>query len=824
MKRGSTPSDFLKRFLLLSLGLSMAFAPAAPALAQGLLIVHHHHHPVPLPRPVIHIHPRPPRPAVPTMTYKIKELLIQARVTDQIARVQVSQTFVNTGNRQMEVSFVFPLPYDGAIDQLTLMVDGKEYEAKLLPAKEARAIYEGYLRRNRDPALLEWMGMGMFKTSVFPVPVGAERTVTLRFSQLLRKDHHLTDFLYPLSTAKYTSQPVERLKIDVAIESEQEIKSVYSPTHSIEIKRTDEKHATVKYEGKNEIPANDFRLFYDTAKTKLSASVVSFRPNTGEDGYFLLLASPPVKAKKADRMAKNVILVMDRSGSMNGKKIEQAKEALKFVLNNLHDGDLFNIVAYDSSVEKFRPELQRYDDETRKAALGFVEGIYAGGSTNIDGALSTALAMIQDSSRPNYVVFLTDGLPTAGETNESKIVEASRKRNTHHARLVSFGVGYDVNSRLLDRLSRGNHGQSEFVRPDENIEVHVSRLYSRISSPVMTNVVIDVDLEGSKLENGRAVNRVYPREVHDLFAGEQVVMVGRYKQAGIAKVTITGQVGSKQRKYDFPAKFVASSDDQSYGFVEKLWAMRRIGEIIDELDLKGKNQELINELVSLSTHHGILTPYTSFLADDQAPATELTDARLRSRASELLSRLDESVGRRAFAQRAEKKSLQEAARLPTGGLGDAFGRAAPAADAGASPANRPGSASRPGSGSSRLGGIAGGGGKFGLPSSSRPSVAATPALGLKYRDIESDREMVTNAVQNVGQQTLYKRGKLWIATNAKDIDPEKDKSKIQVVKRFSPEYFTLIADNTKNENAVFARQQVGEELLIKLRGQVYRIQ
>ncbi|MCO6455033.1 MAG: VWA domain-containing protein, partial [Pirellulaceae bacterium] len=652
----------MKRLLSLAFALT-ALVWAAPVLAQGILIIHNHPHPVPLPRPIFVPQPAPP----PPVSYSIKELAVQARVNDQIAQVQVSQSFVNTGSRQMEVSFVFPLPYEGAIDQLTLMVDGKEYPAKLLPAKEARAIYEGYIRRNQDPALLEWIGTGMFQTSVFPVPPGAERKVTLRFSQLLRKDHQLTDFLYPLSTAKYTSKPVERVAFDVSIESSQEIKSVYSPTHSIDIKRPDAKHAIVKYEGRHEVPTADFRLFFDTAKTKLGASVLSFRPDAGDDGYFLLLASPQLKAKESERTPKTVVLVVDRSGSMSGKKLEQAKDALKFVLNNLHEQDLFNIVAYDSSVESFRPELQRYDDQTRDAALGFVEGIYAGGSTNIDGALTAALKMLHDSTRPSYVVFLTDGLPTAGETNETKIVESARKQNDLRARLISFGVGYDVNSRLLDRLSRANHGQSEFVRPDENIEVHVSRLYSRISSPVMTEVAVEFDVEGAKVEQGQAVNRVYPREMGDLFAGEQLVLVGRYKHPGQAKVVIRGQIGSNTQKFDFPATLVQSSGDETYGFVEKLWAMRRVGEIIDELDLKGKNQELIDELVALSTRHGILTPYTSFLADDQAPARELAAGISGEQARRALDRLDEAEGRAAFAQRSEKKRLQESLQVPAGG-------------------------------------------------------------------------------------------------------------------------------------------------------------
>ncbi len=794
----------MKRALQIGLGLFFVLV-AATAWGQGVLIIVDPPHPTPLPRPIIMPRPRPV--PTPPASYKIKELAVRARIVEQVARVQVTQSFVNTGSRQMEVAFVFPLPYDGAVDRLTFMVDGKEISAKLLPAKEARSIYENYVRRNQDPALLEWIGTGMFKTSVFPVPPGAERSVNLRYNQLLRKDHQVTDFLFPLSTAKYTSKAIERISIEGSIESSSPIKSVYSPTHQIDVKRSDDQHATVKYEVKNEVPASDFRLFFDTAHGDLGASVLSYRPHADKDGYFLLLASPKIKAKSAERPSKSTIFVVDRSGSMSGKKIEQAKEALKFVLKNLRAGDTFNIIAYDSSVEAFRPELQRYDDKTRKAAMGFVEGIYAGGSTNIDGALSSALGMIQDSSRPSYVIFLTDGLPTAGETNEAKIVERTRKINEHRTRLISFGVGYDVNSRLLDRLSRANHGQSEFVRPDEDIEAHVSRVYNRISAPVMTDVAVDFDVEGVRVEDGEAVNRVYPRDVHDLFEGEQLVLVGRYRKPGTARVLLQGTVGEKKHKYDFPAKLTKRSKDESYAFVEKLWAMRRVGEIIDELDLKGKNEELIKELVDLSTKHGILTPYTSFLADENAPASELARQQLGvDRARRALSSLDAAEGRVGFAQRYEKKALQEAEiaqfysgfARPADSMGDARGAMG--------------------------GGVGGYGAANGARAPASAAASSPPGPALRLRNIETDEETVVNSVQVVGKETLYKRGKQWFAANAKDIDLQRDASKIKTIKRFSDGYFELVAKNTPMENAVLARQREGEELIIRLRNQVYRIQ
>ena len=761
----------MKRLLPLGLGKIFGITLlASVAHAQGVLVVINPPSPVPLPRPIIRPQPTPP------MSYKIKELSVQARLDDQVARVQVSQSFVNTGSRQMEVSFVFPLPYDGAIDRLTFMVDGKEYEAKLLPSDKARSIYEGYISRNQDPALLEWIGTGMFKTSVFPIPPGAERTVTLHYNQLLRKDHGLTDFLFPLRTAQYTSKPVEKVDIRITISSSTEIKNIYSPTHLIETERPEKNLATVRYLGENEIPSSDFRLFYDAAQGELNANVISYRGDPEEDGYFLLLASPQVRSAKAERPPKNVVFVVDRSGSMSGKKIEQVRDALTFVLNELHEGDLFNIVAYDSSVETFRPEMERYNEDSRKQALAFVKSIYAGGATNIDSALTRAMGMLVDSSRPNFVIFLTDGQPTAGETNEAQIAANAKKNNPHHVRIVSFGVGYDVNSRLLDRLARDNYGQSEYVRPNENIESHVSRLYQKISSPVMTNVAVKFELDDLPVEDGSPTNRMYPGEVYDLFEGEQLVLVGRYRKPGAARVTLSGQVGSETKSFAFPAEFTDDSPDESFVFVEKLWAMRRIGNIIDELDLVGKNEELIKELVALSTKHGILTPYTSYLADENSSVRELADARSGKRGAlrrtrKALERLDAAEGVDAFSQRAEKQRLMAANLAPSAALNGA-----------------------------------GNGGAF-------------------FRD-EDDNAVRTNAVRPVGKDTLYKRGKTWIAAGAAEEDLEKAEREMRIkrIKRFSKDYFDLVRANTKSENQMLAVQQAGEELVVKLRGQLYRIE
>jgi Ca-activated chloride channel family protein len=749
---------FSTALVAVGLFLAMSLVEITQAPAQTILVFPDLPHPLPrIPiRPI-----RPAPPTTPTVSYCIKDLDVQARIRKQIADVQVTQTFVNKSTTTVQAQFLFPLPYDGAIDRLTLMVDGEEFPASLLDKEEARRRYEAIVRANQDPALLEWMGQGMFQTSVFPIPPGAERKVVIHYEQLLRQERQLTDFLFPLSTARFTSQPLEQLSIRVAIDSESSLKSVYSPTHPVEIQRPSTNSASVSLKMINTVPASDFRLFYDSEPGPISGSVISYRPSPSEDGYFLFLASPEIKPTNAERPRKIVMLVVDKSGSMSGQKIQQAKGALQFVLNNLREGDLFNIVAYETRIESFRPELQLYNETTRAEALAYIESIYAGGGTNIYGALRTTFSFLQDASTPTYVLFTTDGLPTSGETNESKIGLLARESNRVRARVIPFGVGYDVNSRLLDRLAREHHGSSVYVRPEENIEESVGSVFSKISSPVFSHGVlaIEVDAVGGNL----TANRVYPSGEIDIFEGEQVVVVGRYSKPGKGKLTLSGLINQEKKAFEFPIELAAKSDNESYSFVERLWATRRIGELIDELDLNGKNQELITELVMLSTKHGILTPYTSFLADESV-RPELASTANTASASRQLDQLSEISGAGGVAQRATKQMFKAAGQTYSQSAFDGLESEA------------------------KSGGIGG------------------------------------KSIVTTNSQTLYRRGRILVTPETASLDIEKDRGQITKIQRFSTEYFDLVSKNSAADNQLLGQQTTEDSLLVKIRGVVYLIE
>jgi Ca-activated chloride channel family protein len=768
-----------------------AMSTAGPALGQGFIIDRTHRLPV-------------------ARSFEVREVSLDARVRDQVAEVQVSQTFHNPGSFQVDAEYLFPLPEDGAVQNFVLLVDGRELPGRLLPKDEARRIYEEIVRTQRDPALLEYMGRGLFRTSVFPIPPGADRKVTMRYTQLCKRDRDVMEFSYPFSTQKFTAKPVRRLSLNLRLESKDSIKSLYCPTDDARIERTGDHAARVSLERRDWVPANDFRLITTLAEGSIGASVLSVRSGSSEDGYFLLLASPEVKRSGSRTVPKTVVFALDRSGSMAGKKIEQARNALRFVLNNLRDDDLFNIVTYDDRVETFKPELQRYSPRTREEAERFVENVREGGSTNIDSALRTALGLIRDDERPSYVLFLTDGLPTAGETKEGAIAENCRNANKARARVFAFGVGFDVNARLLDRVSGGNSGTSEYVKPDEDIEAHVARFYSRMTSPVLARIRVEFD--------GSDVNRTYPRDVPDLFEGGQLVLTGRFTRSGRTTVRVSGSVDGERRSFEFPAELARPGEGSSYDFVEKLWSTRRVGDLIDQIDLHGQSRELVDELVSLSTRYGLLTPYTSFLADERVPLH--AQAANTYRAGVNLRALDQLSGIEGVSQRGMKQAYKLADRAPALAEAEArvnhFGLSAGAAAAAPAAKNAQGESLSLGT---RMMGGYGGGMMAGRPVGAAGQPGQNQGQNLARNGAgngPANAGWAVQTVRQVGSKTFFRKGDRWVDASVK---PEDD-AKAKIIRQFSDDYFRLARSQKAELNQYLT---FDEPVTVELDGQVYKI-
>lgn len=556
----------------------------------------------------------PEPPDVPN--FAIRYHHVSVSIQGQVATTEIDQVFENRSGREVEATYVFPLPSGAAVREFDIYEGGEKISGRLLDREKAREIYEGIVRKRKDPGLLEYVGKDMYQARVFPIPAGGEKRLRMKYTELLSQDGSTITYLYPLSTEKFSSEPIEEVKLDVELESARwPILSVYSPTHDIEVKRPGDHRAVVHYEEHGTRPTMDFILHYTTSAERIAPEVLTFRER-GEDGFFLLMASPGGEMEAGEEQPKDVAFVIDTSGSMSGEKIEQAKGSLGFCLNSLNREDRFQIVSFSDAVRPFRGgrELLRANRQNIGEARDFAERLEAEGGTDIDSALKTALDLDFERERPAYVVFLTDGLPTVGLTDVEKILErvkeANRGGEERRVRLFAFGVGFDVNAHFLDKLAQGNGGTSEYVRPNEDIEVKVSGFFAKVSKPILTDVRLDFE--------GVEVYDVFPREMPDIFAGSQLIVLGRYEATELveARVDLSGLASPERKHFRAKVRFPRSQPDNPY--IAPLWAARKVGHLLDEIELHGESDELVEEVIRLSTRYGILTEYTAFLADEGA--------------------------------------------------------------------------------------------------------------------------------------------------------------------------------------------------------------
>ena len=582
------------RFLLFAFLLTTF---ASGLAAQGITIDRRPPRPDPIVRPM-------PRP-VPLQSIRIKSHAVETAVDGQGATTTVTQTFFNPNNRELEGTYLFPLPAEAAINKFEMTMNGKMVAGELLPADKARAIYEETVRRMIDPGLLEYAGKAVFRARVFPILPHQDLTIRFTYTELLRFDSGLVRFGYPLRTRNFSLTPPDSVSAKVTIKSDRALQTVYSPTHRVEVIRSGDKEAVVGLEMKGEQPANDFEVYYGFADGPLSASVMSFRDDD-KAGYFLALLTPKIQLTADEILPKDVIAVMDTSGSMDDDgKIAQARKALKFVVGKLNEKDRFAMVTFSTMVRKLHETLVDASAENKAAAAEIIDKLEATGGTNIEGAIRAAYELAgTDSKRPCYVLFFTDGLPTMGEITDVRVLaKMAGEKRPPHVRLFTWGVGFDVNTWLLDSMAENGRGQREYVKPKEDMEVKVSNFANKIAAPVLSDVKLKID--------GAEIHDLHPQVPGDLFAGSQLAVLGRYDKPGKRQLLLEGTVNGEKRAFEYSVELVQRDAGKAY--LPRMWAVRRVGYLMDQVNLKGHNDELVKEIVKLGTQFGIVTPYTSFL-------------------------------------------------------------------------------------------------------------------------------------------------------------------------------------------------------------------
>ncbi|MEO8428856.1 MAG: VIT domain-containing protein [Verrucomicrobiota bacterium] len=600
----------MKHWLYYSL-LLVAIGTTYSARAAGLIVVDDARWGKPgppeiVPPPWPPPHPRPlPSPRVYDFApIELSSHQVNVRIKDQVATTSIDQESYNPNSQRMEGTFLFPVPKGAHLDKFSIDIDGRPVEAELLLADKARKLYEDIVRKMKDPALLEYAGRDLFKVRIFPFePLGRKR-VKLSYSQVLKADSGLISYNYPLGTEKFSARPVKNVSLKIELESSRALKSIYSPSHVVEIRRSGAHRATIGYEAAQTRADSDFQLFFTQDEDDVGMNLMTYKI-AGEDGYFLLLASPGVDVKNQKVILKDVTFVLDTSGSMAGKKLAQAKKALQFCVENLNDGDRFEIIRFATETESLFDKLVDASAENRSRANQFIGALKPIGGTAIDAALLKALTLHPGTEdRPFVVIFLTDGLPTVGNTDENQIVASVTKASQSNIHVFCFGIGTDVNTHLLDRIAESTKSFSQYVLPEEDIELKVSNFFTKIKEPVLSNVSII-------FPQGMRATGIYPSPLSDLFKGEQLLVVGRYTGRNDGQLVIKGTVNGVVTTF----RYDVNSSDQAgeHDFIPRLWATRRVGYLLDEIRLHGENKEVSEEATELARKYGIVTPYTAFL-------------------------------------------------------------------------------------------------------------------------------------------------------------------------------------------------------------------
>lgn len=616
------------------IAVALAAVLATPAGAQGWIEIERPRPTLPFGGPVVRVRSD-----------------VRATIEGRVARVEVEEYFRNAGSSVAEGSYLYPLPGEAVFNGFSLWMGDRELRGEMMNADQARGIYESIVRRLKDPALLTLAGHGLIRAQVFPIQPGETRKVVLRYTQVLDRSGDAIRMRYsigPRSTRQVLGDgpPASSFSFRATLPDADAIGTPYSPTHDINSRRDGERLVVSLPES----ASGDVELFLPLRRGLVGTSVLT-HSSGGEDGFFMLLVSPPA-AEAETSVPRDLTLVVDISGSMSGTKLEQAKAGLMQALGAMRAADRFRLIAFSSTVRHFRDGFTPATAGNLAAARGFVDALGAEGGTNIAGALDAALGATPDAERLSLVVFMTDGLPSVGEQRPERIA-AQAAGQIGRRRIFTVGVGHDVNTFLLDRLAKEGRGSASYVAPGASVEVAVGSLLQKIRHPALVNLrIVDAPV--------RLIDR-QPAELPDLFYGEELVLFGRYRGTGTGDIVLEGERQGRRERFSARAEF--GSVEHSNGFIPPLWASRRIGELTRTARLEGATPALVEEIRDLGLRYGILTEYTSYLVVEPGAEGPVAMDRLDPAALGGVSAAREMSGSTAFRRAEASSKMAQATSL-----------------------------------------------------------------------------------------------------------------------------------------------------------------
>jgi Ca-activated chloride channel homolog len=692
-----------------------------------------------------------PRPEPLQSPYPLEVLYhhVNVKINGNIAETFIDQEFYNPSDVMLEGYYIFPIPKNAVIKDFSMEINGKMVSAELLDANKARQIYEDIVRQIKDPALLEYTGQGIFKVRIFPIEPQSKKKVKISYREVLNSDNGIYEYVYPLNTEKFSAKPVKSVSVKVELQTNNKLKTIYSPTHSVDVVHKDNKYAVISFEEENTKPDIDFKLYYSTNNDDVGLSLLTYKTGN-DDGYFFLTASPSFIVNNNQIDSKDITFVLDVSGSMVGDKMKQAKQALLYCINNLNEDDGFDIIRFSTEAYSLFGKIETASESNIKKAEKFIQELNAVGGTNIEEALNLALKEKGNANRTRIIVFITDGKPTIGETNDDLLIKRLSNSNTKNVRIFTFGIGNDLNTHLLDKITEQTKAYRTYISENEDIEIKISNFYDKVQSPVLTNLSLSF---GGNIKTFQT----YPKDLPDMFKGSSITIFGRYTGNGSSTITLNGTIKGERKTYTLDVHFMMG--DEKYDFIPPLWASRRIGYLLDQIRLNGEDKELIDEITQLAREHGIVTPYTSYLI--------MEDEEIRIRRNVLAD---------------DFQTLPPAPGLRRKVEGDFDAMKQKSGDRSVTVSE-----------------------EFqGLNQASNVNEMRQGSGRMNYKDSQGNEINLTQQVRNIQGRAVYQSGKFWV-------DSELQKRKTKNEKRIqfnSDEYFKLLKDKPETSQFLALGQNV----------------
>ena len=556
-------------------------------------------------------------------TLNVSKVSARVKIQNDLAETELKFLCRNTAAHTTTAEIAVPVPRTAQPVEARSIGD---VGCQVVPAREALPVWQNYARRISDPGPIEFCGQSLLKTDPVNIPAGKSQSIDLQYRQTLARSSSRYDYVLPRSESVQYATP---WSIQVDVEADRPISTVYSPSHKLQTRRVSPNVLNVTVDGTAAAQPGAFWLSYLEDRGGLSATLFT-QPDESTpqaDGTFLFLAGLPPHPPEGNAISREFTLALDRSGSMQGKKIEQVREAAVQVLEGLNDGESFNIITYNDQVQSFAEKPVKKTPQSLKAAKEFIGKVKPRGGTDLNGALLESVKQEPTAKTLPIVLFLTDGLPTVGETDEVKIREAVAKQNPYRRRIFSVGVGVDVNTPLLETIATETRARPAFVLPTENIQTKIAEVFRSLENPILADAKLEIVSESGRPVPERTAE-IFPNPLPDLFQEDHLVVLGRYQGSEPLLFRVRGNYMGAEKTFEFtfPLK-----DQPAYPFVARLWATRKIADLVRQIRKSGADADpytilsnpkqdpglksLAADVLKLTTRYGIVTEYTAFLAE-----------------------------------------------------------------------------------------------------------------------------------------------------------------------------------------------------------------